>query len=888
MDRSLYPEGVEVHQQDLERTETTKAEQLRQRLLDSASMGVVSGGAILPNGILVKVGPFTGYTPNSEYITWSNTQSYALADYALNAINYVLAIYTEQDTVYEPHETNGNSYPTNAARDVRIRVLSPAEYAALPVTDDNLNNDALDRALLLATVKAGGTGVSILSSNITQSSDFGGAVVATNTTGNITGVSIISAEKTTQTGIGTLILTVVGAVKTVTWQSPADLAPGSGVNISASGTYFVFSGNSIQYLKLSVIASSLPGASATDTIQITNIYAQTIYRFTPEDAQHRTMIGTGVPSAINPHGLSTTDIGVDTMFNTHQRILHNNGILPGSSSGFLQCVVNTSGADSLNIGVPVSGDRYYDGGVEHNDVGTGAGESLPRALSFLSLDPTQILFDIFITSNVSGVGIPLKRERARYDVPLSTLSNRVQLRDIDPNTAPGAASLSYNDSSKTLSYKAPGDSAFGLTVPVPISGSPRVIRLWSGNNSNYVDVYVNINLSGVGNILASLTVSSTYTGIDVATHMKIATVMWYNDELGNGFPIFGNNLVKDQRTYGMLCAGNLRDDLGVWGFGYPGVGLAGTQHNWVEEKDVLVDRAGRPTCTMRGVGIGTLAPWKYAKLHVVASSDQAGIIGDARNSTNSSGVIGYGNGSTAAGTEAHGTGGAIGLIADSDTGHGLTVKGQTSNPTNSALHIDPQSADPTVVAAGDAYIASDGRLRTHDGTEWVRSIGNIYTSTTSSNTISGVTTETLFNQQFVVPANCLTQGSVVRWNALIEMASTVASQTLTFRLYVTNYVPGYVVAIFAEVALGTFVGIRKATHIHGITILRGVGTAAETFTEMYALGWGNNPQLSATRFGVAPAVFTINTTIANTWYISATPSNSGISCTMWGLVADVS
>jgi hypothetical protein len=887
MDRSLYPEGVEVHQQDLERTETTKAEQLKQRLLDSASMGVVSGGAILPNGILVKVGPFTGYTPSSEYITWVNTQSYALADYALNAINYVLAIYTEQDTVYEPHETNGNSYPTNAARDVRIRVLSSAEYAALPVTDDNLNNDALDRALLLATVKAGGTGVNILSSNITQSSDFGGAVVATNTTGNITGVSIISAEKTTQTGAGTLVLTVVGAVKTVTWQSPADLAPGSGVNISASGTYFVFSGNSIQYLKLSVIASSLPGASATDTIQITNIYAQTIYRFTPEDAQHRTMIGTGVPSAINPHGLSTTDIGVDIMFNTHQRILHNNGILPGSSAGFLQCIVNTSGADSLNIGVPVSGDRYYDGGIEHNDVGTGAGESLPRVLSFLSLDPTQILFDIFITSSVSGVGIPLKRERARYDVPLSTLSNKVQLRDIDPNTASGAASLSYNDSNKTLSYKAPGDSTFGLTVPVPTSGSPKVIRLWSGNNSNYVDVYVNINLSGVGNILANLTVSSTYTGIDVATHMKIATVMWYNDELGNGYPIFGNNLVKDQRTYGMLCAGNLRDDLGVWGFGYPGVGLSGTQHNWVEEKDVPADRIGRPTCTMRNVGIGTLAPWKYAKVHVVAGLDQVGIIGDARNSTNSSGVIGYGNGSSAAGVEAHGTGGAVGVVADSDVGHGLTVSGQVSGPVSSALAITPQSADPTIASAGDAYINADGRLRIHDGSRFIRYIGNVFTQIITSNTVGGTTSETDFNQKFTIKANTLGAGSVLRISGILDAVCSVGG-SMIIRIRPPN--TGFSTLNLEVTVPVTWVGPsptlqRTYVSFSAVLIVRAAGVSAA------ANGWITAIQNPTAYPHMSDGITTsssINTTIDNEFKVTVQPSISSITSILFGLVADVS
>ena len=49
MDRSLYPEGVEVHQDDLERTESTRAFHILQRQLDTTDTGVVSGFAVTLN-----------------------------------------------------------------------------------------------------------------------------------------------------------------------------------------------------------------------------------------------------------------------------------------------------------------------------------------------------------------------------------------------------------------------------------------------------------------------------------------------------------------------------------------------------------------------------------------------------------------------------------------------------------------------------------------------------------------------------------------------------------------------------------------------------------------------------------------------------------------------
>jgi hypothetical protein len=670
VDRSLYPEGVEVHQRDLVRTETTKIDHIKRRLQDVAITGVLSGGAVTPNGVLVTVNPFTGYTNGGEYVSYNNTESLSLIDYTSGAKNYVVAVYTEQDTNLEPHETNGESYPTSAVASLRLVVLSASEYASLPATDSNLSNNALDRVLLLAVVTASGTGISLTNANITYSSDFGGAIIATNTTGNIGGVTVLNTEKTTPTGNGVLALTVAGPVKTVTWKAPNDGFAGSAVDISVSGTYVLYSGNALQYIRISVIGSSLPVASISDTIQISNIYAQTVPRFSAEDIQHRTMIGTGALTSTNPHGLTAADLGVSDLFSNHQQIFHNNGILPGSSASFLNTTVFTSGADALDIGAPSSGDRFYVNGNVYNDVGMGAGESVLRRLSFVGLDNTQILFDIYIKEGTGGIGIPVKKERARFSMPTSTLINRVQLRAVSDNTAAGYAYIYF--SGAVLQYKAPGESFYGPAVTVPSIGTPQVLRLWNSTLERYIDVYV--NSSGGSTTTATLYISDLFTGVDVTAHMKIASVMWYNDELGNGFPITGNNITKDQRTYGMMCANTIRDDIGKWEFGYPSVNTEypaadRTKLSWITEKDgTTTNRSLRSIASLRQVTIGTNTQPSNVQLYVKGfDANRNAIVGDASQGDDVIGVLGYGTGG-GGGVFGVGLNGGIGVTGVGDDG----------------------------------------------------------------------------------------------------------------------------------------------------------------------------------------------------------------------------
>ena len=339
MDRSLYPEGVEVHQRDLERTETTKSFHVRQRHIDTTVMGVVSGCEVTINGssaVLIDIASGSGYTPNGEYIEVSSASTQSLADYANGVDNYVLAVYYETNLELQPHETNGESYPTSAIRSSRLVILTETEYNALSDTDDNLNNNAKDRALILAIVTAKGTGVSLTSNDVALPTIFDTAITASKTN-NITGVSLITLSRNTESGTG--ILSYTSATQRITWQAPDDTNPGASQVISTSGTYTLKSSTISKTITILVV-SSLPGSNATDNVTISNIYAQDISRLSSEDIQHRGLLGSGIPTTTNPHGLTLVDLGATSEMLTHQDRFHANGILKESAADVLKIEVD--------------------------------------------------------------------------------------------------------------------------------------------------------------------------------------------------------------------------------------------------------------------------------------------------------------------------------------------------------------------------------------------------------------------------------------------------------------------------------------------------------------------------------------------------------------------
>lgn len=546
MDRSLYPEGVIVNKNDLERTELDRTFHIIQRNDDACSLGIVSGCGVSVNiidNILIDIASGYGYAPNGELVEiLSPSTALALANYNINVINYVLAIYTETNDELEPHETNGNSYPTAANRAYRIRILTETEYNSLPLSDDNFTNDALDRSMVLAKITAKGIGVGLTLSDIELPTIFNSAIVANNVSGNITGISIASIDRTTPTGIGYLDFVVSGS--TIRWFAPGD-AYGAFVSISTSGLHTITSSNG-KTITLLVTTSSLPGTNQTDTIDISNIYTQDISRFSAEDLHHRSLLGSGVPTIHNPHGLTPDDLGItENDVEIHQDLFHANGILKTADSRTFTLSINTSGNDSVDVYVPATSYSFYINGIEHNSINS-------TNLSFDDVTAKQqAIYDIYLLEGINGVASLIKKRRAEFNLPsneedggLNLLANNIQLRNISKSLAISAnvsGTIRFLNADKSISFKLNSETTYGPREYMPVT-FPGVLRLYNNTYTHYIDIYSNIS--------SSLTVDETQT-INLLTlpnpeeleaRLLIGTVVYSGGNdiantrwLGNGF-----------------------------------------------------------------------------------------------------------------------------------------------------------------------------------------------------------------------------------------------------------------------------------------------------------------------------------------------------------------
>lgn len=110
-------------------------------------------------------------------------------------------------------------------------------------------------------------------SNTLANYSFGGAIsstqilnqTATRSTSLITGVTINDAAGN---ALGTGTLSFNGTAKTLTW-APPNSTSGTAVDVSVSGTYAIQGPSNGGYVSVTVVASSLPGSSVSDSVVIT-------------------------------------------------------------------------------------------------------------------------------------------------------------------------------------------------------------------------------------------------------------------------------------------------------------------------------------------------------------------------------------------------------------------------------------------------------------------------------------------------------------------------------------------------------------------------------------------------------------------------------------------
>ncbi len=573
MDHSIFNDGVLVDQVALRRVGASAALEILHNRTDFTSRGILNGGEITINAVdplRIDVAQLEGYTPSGERIlTDSDYYSIVLADYTLGTVNFVTAIYCEDNQFYQPTESSGITLPTYAKMSWRIRIYTAAQLAALPASDANLGNDALDRALLLGYITGNGAMVPLTASNIFSPTVFNNILYATPyqpTT--IPGVSIIGVSTDTAVGVGVLDYEyAAGPTYTLRWNPPgAAWGVGFGWETFTIDEIRDLPGPSGTSIRVQVLVSMLSTVVAVvnENITITNLYYQALPRASAEDWLHRNMIGTGVVSTKNAHALSINDIS-DTgiaLLDDHQDKMHHSGIWNSSSASFMQCTVSFPlTADMISI-VPSAGDIYYINGKK-----------------LVDFAPTSFMFDI-ATIPTSGSGCH-GYEVLVSDESVAFVNHKCMFDESGgPRTVTGTWIVGWSENYPAGAYNLSltvganwvlsWDSGESVTVPNP--SVSQVVRLFAADSEKWVDVYVNTDtalISPDGNLPApGVHVDSVimYATPDLTQNLLLSTLCGWWDvghappRFSIGFPPYGiSREVVDTRPYGTLAVENISD-----------------------------------------------------------------------------------------------------------------------------------------------------------------------------------------------------------------------------------------------------------------------------------------------------------------------------------------
>lgn len=582
MQGSNFPDGILIDHVALRRTELTKAAEILRDRVDWTSRGMFSGGAITVNAIdltKIDVALLSGFAPNGEFLeTDSNYYSIALNSYVLNAINYVVAVYTENSTYYQPHESAGITLPTCAEMAWRIRVYEESVFNALPATDPNILNDAIDRCIIIGKVTANGPGVNLTTSNIFSPTSYDALLYSDPMTfTTIPGVTVLSVSTDTIPGTGILEhYCLAGPTQYLRWNAPNQAAwpvvapPGGGWQEITGDMNIDLPGSAGTFLRVQVILSMLPTVIATPiavNADIYNLYYQEIPRQTAEDNLHRSMIGTGVIAPTNPHGLSLTDLsGSDLgLLNEHQDLLHSNGFVYVSSASAAQATISFPlTADMLSLVPLVGQDAYMCNGKR---VTTFAPTSFMFEPAVIPTATTGThLYEVYL----SDEGVAAVHHKAMIDESGGPRTiTGVWPVDMSPSY-PASAGLSLNltvAANYTFSFNG------GEAVIVPAAAISQVIRLYDYTAEGWLDLLVNTvdialspdaNLPGVGVYLDNLIV---YASPDWTQNIQVASVVGWLDSMAApprfaiGYKPYqgGTRSVVDKRARGTLAVENISE-----------------------------------------------------------------------------------------------------------------------------------------------------------------------------------------------------------------------------------------------------------------------------------------------------------------------------------------
>ena len=588
MNRSLWPEGVEVHQVDLVRETQDTINAIAVRYTSTSQMGVLAGLEVTPwvdplivaaDGTQLHISNGAGYSSNGELVVVPVAQTgVVLANTTALAVNYVLAVYTEVYGNPQVHEDLGTTLPTSATGSYRIVVLTASQWNVLPVTDPNLNNNSRDRSVILAIVTATG---GVLSPGNIQGPPAYPTIYYVSQPITISGVRVDGVSSTSQPGSGTLTYNTVA--KTLQWAAPGDTVGLASPPITTNGALTLLSANPTYTITVTITVLDLPVAPPVivNNITLSSIYSQTIPRLSGIDDAHRHMIGSGVPSTTNPHALTLADIGTDIggLVQQHQVEMHANGILdpngvgPASTS-LVSSVLSGSGIDDVvRVSSMAANGVVYINGLRLTSL-TGS-----NSMGFTDVDPANIeLYGVYMQPNGT-----LSKQRRALVSPTSAFSGSVQPVNIsdyshvfDATSVPGDFSIQYNSGLNSFALVGPAYPTQWVSrtlidgrgiLRLPYNAVPPVVST-VGNGYNYIEVWIDPAWSGATTslplqIYQRPTIETSYLlsyvvsqGIPAA--FGVTTVMLGWGQYGS-LPVNRLTHIIDRRLFGTLAGVDINE-----------------------------------------------------------------------------------------------------------------------------------------------------------------------------------------------------------------------------------------------------------------------------------------------------------------------------------------
>lgn len=236
----------------------------------------------------------------------------------------------------------------------------------------------------------------------------------------------------------------------------------------------------------------------------------------------------------------------------HQRDMHSNGIVrSATSSAALDLSVTDGGGavdDDLNVAAVPANDRYYVEGKQRTD----------PAAPFTYANPVLVADDVkMYRCYMEDTGDPQLLERATYNVAVLGLDQFLIVNCSEGLVGP--KTLNFTEVVPASVWSLSFD---GGPLLLGDSGVEGIVRLWSQDGVNWIDLYLEpgwdwTKVLGVVNVPITFSLAE----VDPDTQYLMGTATAWHDGAVLQWGYGTTKETVDQRLFGNLGAGEVRDDV---------------------------------------------------------------------------------------------------------------------------------------------------------------------------------------------------------------------------------------------------------------------------------------------------------------------------------------